>query len=101
MEEGGDSAGGSFEDRLRAARSRQGMDVPPGQGPLRQEGSSLLGLGVRVVVELVSAVLVAGVIGLYLDRWLHTRPALLIVFIVLGGAAGVLTVWRQLKSTMR
>jgi ATP synthase protein I len=78
------------------ARERQGLDRPPptpdaaaaGQGP------SPLGIGLRVGVELVSALVVAVAIGWGLDFWLGTRPIFLAVFVLLGGAAGVLNVWR-------
>ncbi len=53
-----------------------------------------MGVGLRVGVEMVSAMAVAVVIGWYLDRWLRTSPAFLIVFVLLGGAAGVANVWR-------
>ena len=33
-------------------------------------------------------------IGWLLDRWLGTRPIFLGVFVLVGGAAGVLNVWR-------
>jgi ATP synthase protein I len=45
-------------------------------------------------VELVSALVVALGIGLALDYWLGTRPLFLVLFVLLGGAAGVLNVWR-------
>jgi len=53
-----------------------------------------MGMGLRVGVELVSALAVAVAIGWYLDKWLGTRPFLLMLFVVLGGAAGVANVWR-------
>jgi len=87
---------GSFEERLRAARQRQGLDP----GPLKPDGASgdqepsALAIGVRVAVELVSALVVACAIGWGLDRLLGTTPWLLIAFVPLGGAAGVLNVWR-------
>lgn len=34
-------------------------------------------------------------IGWLLDVWLDTRPWMMIIFIVLGGAAGVLNVYRM------
>ena len=34
-------------------------------------------------------------IGWLLDRWLHTKPVFLALFVVLGSAAGVRNVWRQ------
>jgi ATP synthase protein I len=103
MSENMGGPGGSFEDRLRAARSRQGMDAPPGaQGsPADAEGSNALGAGLRVGVELVSALAVAVAIGWLLDRWLHTLPLFLVIFVLLGGAAGLLNVWRQVGPTPR
>ncbi len=93
---GGD--GGSFEERLRAARLRQGIDPPtpaPGStGAGSSSQASTMGVGLRVGVEMVSALAVAVAIGWYLDRWLHSSPAFLVVFVLLGGAAGVANVWR-------
>jgi ATP synthase protein I len=91
----GDHGDGSFEERLRQARRRQGMDAPPpAKGEGESAGPSALGVGLRVGVELVSALVVAVAIGWFLDRWLHTRPIFLAVFVLLGGAAGVANVWR-------
>lgn len=84
--------GGSFEERLRAAEAKQGVDAPAagtGSGT-----TSPMGIGVRVGVELVSALVVALAIGWGLDRWLGTTPWLLGLFVLLGGAAGVANVWR-------
>ncbi len=83
----------SFEERLGAARAKQGLD-PPSQPAVPPLGASAMGLGLRVGVELVSALAVAAAIGFFLDRWLHTKPVLLAVFVLLGGAAGVANVWR-------
>jgi ATP synthase protein I len=44
---------------------------------------------------MVSALAVAVVIGWYLDHWLHTLPLFLVLFVLLGGAAGVANVWRM------
>jgi ATP synthase protein I len=97
MSEDDGGAGGSFEDRLRAARGRQGMDAPPPGSAASSSGTqaSALGMGLRVGVELVSALAVAVAIGWGLDHWLHTLPLFLVVFVMLGGAAGLLNVWRQ------
>jgi ATP synthase protein I len=40
---------------------------------------------------------VAVAIGYGLDRWLHTLPLFLILFVLLGGAAGLLNVWRLVQ----
>jgi len=37
---------------------------------------------------------VALAIGFGLDRWLHTSPLFLVLFVLLGGAAGIANVWR-------
>lgn len=88
-----DDKGGSFEDRLRAARTKQAMDAPSPAADTPGT-SSPMGIGVRVGVELVSALAVSVAIGWGLDRWLGTRPWLLGLFVLLGGAAGVANVWR-------
>ena len=97
--QGGDRAtkkdGDSFEERLRAARTRQGLEGPPkGARPSDPFSGSPWGIGLRVGVELVSALAIGVGIGWLLDRWLGTKPIFLGVFVLLGGAAGVLNVWR-------
>lgn len=82
----------SFEDRLRAAQSRQVPKSAPVPGAT--SGTGAMGVGLRVGIELVSAMVVALAIGFWLDRWLGTAPWLLVAFILLGGAAGVANVWR-------
>ncbi len=91
----------SFEDRLKAARSKQGLDAPPKPPPGTQPsgnqdgvGGSAWGIGARVGIELVSALVVAVAIGYGLDRIFHTTPILTAVFVPLGGAAGVVNLWR-------
>jgi ATP synthase protein I len=50
--------------------------------------------GLRIAVELAAAVAVGTGIGIVLDRWLGTAPWLLIVFFLVGSAAGFLNVYR-------
>jgi ATP synthase protein I len=88
--------GSSFEDRLKAARSKQGLDAKPKPSAQDDLGTSAWGIGARVGVELVSALVVAVAIGYGLDRIFHTTPILTVVFVPLGGAAGVLNLWRLL-----
>jgi ATP synthase protein I len=87
----------SFEERLAAARDKQGIEAArsgPGKAPDGLDASALA-IGVRVGVEMVSALVVAVAIGWGLDWLLGTRPILTAVFVLLGGAAGVLNVWRM------
>jgi ATP synthase protein I len=86
----------SFEGRLKAARSKQGLDAPPKRRLSDQDqlGGSAWGIGARVGVELVSALVVAVAIGYGLDWVFHTTPILTAVFVPVGGAAGVANLWR-------
>jgi ATP synthase protein I len=96
-EEPGEDEPPSFEERLKAARSRQGLDVSPRSLGVENDGIggvSPWGIGLRVGIELVSALVVAVAIGYGLDRLFGTKPILIAVFVLLGGAAGVLNVWR-------
>lgn len=81
-----------FDRRLEEARQRQGLEKPASPGP--KANASLLGIGMRVGVEMVAAMAVGAFLGYWLDRVLHTKPLLTIVFLLLGGAAGVRNVWR-------
>ena len=87
----------SFEGRLAAAHDKQGLEVAPsgpGKTPDGLDGNALA-IGMRVGVEMVSALVVAVAIGWGLDWLFGTRPILTAVFVLLGGAAGVLNVWRM------
>lgn len=44
---------------------------------------------------LVSAIVVGGLMGYFLDRWLHTRPWLMLVLGAVGFYAGVRDVLRR------
>ncbi len=80
--------------RLKEAKKDH---IDPTRIPTNQESEkgNALGLAFRVGVELISAVAVGTAIGWGLDYWLDTRPWLMLVFIVLGGAAGIINVYRM------
>lgn len=65
-----------------------------GSGPRRAADASAFARGFRMSTELVAGVLVGALIGWLLDRWLGISPWGLIVFLLLGFAAGVLNVMR-------
>ncbi len=94
----GQSEEPSFEQRLNAARQRQRPDPAPSAGRDLGSPGSALGVGMRVGVELVAALAVAVAIGWALDRWLHTMPVFIALFVLLGGAAGVANVWRLMGA---
>jgi ATP synthase protein I len=95
-----DRENGSFEERLRAAQTRQAAATPK-PAPGTSDSAGAMGIGVRVGVELVSALAVGLAIGWGLDWLLGTRPWFLALFVLLGGAAGVANVWRLMMPPKR
>jgi ATP synthase protein I len=67
-------------------------DSEPGQRPTTD--ASAMARGFRLSTELVAGVLVGAGIGWLIDRWVGTTPLAMIVFLLLGFAAGVLNVMR-------
>jgi ATP synthase protein I len=50
-----------------------------------------------VSVELFAGMLFGGGVGWFLDRWLGTKPWLLVGMFLLGSAAGLLNAYRAIK----
>ena len=73
-------------DRSRSSGSQPG--APQASDP------SAIARGFRLSVELVAGVLVGASLGWLLDWWLGISPWGMIVFLLLGFAAGVLNVMR-------
>jgi ATP synthase protein I len=71
-------------------------DRPSESSPDRRSAAdaSALARGFRLSTELVAGVLAGAGIGWVLDRWLGISPWGMIVFLLLGFAAGVLNVMR-------
>ena len=67
------------------------------KGPKRPPPTQL-GIAFRFSTELVAALIVGGGLGWCLDWLLHTRPIFMIVFFVLGAAAGIRNVMRAAKE---
>jgi ATP synthase protein I len=65
-----------------------------GSGPRQTADVSGFARGFRLSTELVAGVLVGAGLGWLIDRWLGTTPWGLMVFLLLGFAAGVLNVMR-------
>jgi ATP synthase protein I len=90
-----------LDDRLRRLRERTPKEeeqTDEGAGPPTQ---SAYGFAFRVGVEMVAALAVGGGIGWLLDRWLGTMPIFLLIFFLLGAAAGLLNVFRAAKELNR
>ena len=65
---------------------------------LKKEGSSSMGIALKMGTEFVAAVFVASFIGFHVDKWLQTTPIFIIIFFIIGSVAGILNVVRS--STM-
>lgn len=72
-----------LKERIAEARSQQEP------APKAQDHHSQAHLAWRMVIELVAGLLVGFGIGLGLDALFGTRPIMLVLFILLGFAAGV------------
>jgi ATP synthase protein I len=70
-------------------------DQAESQNESGQARASAMAVGLRLSSELVAGVLVGALLGWGLDHWLSTSPWGLIVFLLLGFAAGVMNVMRS------
>jgi ATP synthase protein I len=88
--------------RLRGLGDQLGQHRPsePSESRRSQPAATASGYarGFRLSSELVAGVLVGAGIGWALDYVLHTKPWGLIVFLLLGFAAGVVNVVRAVSS---
>ena len=91
---------GSLEQRLSELRDNRKIrtDQPARGSEDAAAKASAMALGFRLSSELVAGVLVGAAIGWGIDRLLSTSPFGLIVFLLLGFAAGVVNVVRSVGS---
>ena|SRR5688572_12406967 len=95
-----------FEKRLNDALKRNHLDLtgddvvelPDEDEPGMAEASEGLAYGMRIGVEFVSGTVVGLLIGWGIDAWLGTTPWFLLLFVLLGFAAGVLNVYRVINN---
>jgi ATP synthase protein I len=85
----------------RLSAELKGRPAPTPTPEQKPEGKpdtagSAMSLGLRAGSEFVSAVIIGLGIGWVLDRVLHTNPAFLIVFFLIGVAAGI---WNVIRLT--
>ena len=82
-----------FKTRLKIAKSKLKKDHPEKSS---KEGI-FLGNAFKLGTELLAAVVVGTIIGFILDNWFGTKPLLIIIFFLLGAAAGILNVFKAAK----
>jgi len=82
----------------RARRNRGDGATAPRRDDSVRGSQSALGLGFRIGLELVVAVVVGAGIGWALDEWLGTAPWGMIILFFLGVAAGMVNVYRTITG---
>ena len=85
----------ALENKIEQLRSREYRKQNISS---RLEQNGTLALGLRIAVELLSAVIVGASIGFVLDRFFSTYPLFFSAFLLFGGAAGFLNVYRMAKA---
>ena len=86
-----------LKTRLKIAKSKFKNKHPSEEG----DEKSSFGKAFQLSTELVSAVLVATIIGFILDNWFDTKPWLIIIFFFIGVAAGIMNVIRSAKKMQK
>lgn len=92
-EDGSPPKSDDFGARLKKARETRDSQVAARNPKLRTETSGY-GQAFRIGTELVSGLIVGVGIGWFLDNWLGTKPWMMVIFIFLGGGAGISNVYR-------
>ena len=82
-----------LSDRIDAALAKKGH-----KNKKNEHNQSLLNTFSRVAAELLAGLLIGGCIGWTVDSWFDTNPWFLILFFLLGGAAGILNLWRVVSG---
>lgn len=83
-----------LDSRLKAAQAKRQAERDRLEGTKGRPATSGMGLGFRIAMDILAALVVGVGLGLLLDRWLDTLPLFLIVFLFMGGAAGILNAYR-------
>ena len=86
-----------LKTRLKIAKSKFKKKNPSES----DDKKSSFGKAFQLSTELVSAVLVATIIGFILDKWFDTKPWLIIIFFFIGVAAGIINVIRSAKKMQK
>lgn len=87
--------GDNLDERLRRFRDKH--DVASGRSQKPTSNQSGLGFAMRIGMELVAALIVGVGLGLLVDHWLGTKPWFMLVFFVLGAAAGMFNIYRVMS----
>jgi ATP synthase protein I len=90
----------ALKDALARRRAATGLETATGEAgrasPDSTGAASGISLGMKAASEFIAAVVVGGLMGWGLDRLFGTKPLFIIIFFLLGVAAGV---WNVIRMT--
>ncbi|ODS00746.1 hypothetical protein AUC68_14335 [Methyloceanibacter methanicus] len=97
--ENGEQDSESIRRRLETLDGKLREAKGPSRPPVDTEGRGrAMGQAFKLSIELVAGVAVGGFIGWALDQLFGTKPILMVVFLVLGAASGIMNVIRTAKT---
>lgn len=73
------------------------QDLTPAQKQ-SQSFSRQFNLAMELPFVMVGTIVVGGLVGFFVDRWLHTKPIFMLVFGAMGFVAGIREVLRRLPA---
>lgn len=85
----------ALEEKIKKAR---GLDEQTIKEEKQEELEKESRQGVQAGVELVGAIFIPAAIGYYLDQWLGTKPAFMLILLLLGVCTGFYNVYRVSKN---
>ena len=92
----------NLEERIARARADGGHHEPVSTGAGGDDPGveSAMSFGLRAGAQFVSAVVAGGVFGWLIDRWLGTKPFVMLVLLVLFFVAAMFNVWRSMSRAV-
>lgn len=85
----------ALEEKISASKQRLAPEVQA------NANGSMLGLAYRLIVEILAGIGVGGFVGWWADKVLGTKPVMMLVFLGLGMAAGLMNSVRTVNELRR
>ena len=83
-----------FDAEFARFRERRGRRATRSR---RRRARSAYGTGLQAGIEIFAGLLGGLALGYALDAWTGLRPLFMVLFLMLGGAAGLLNAYRELR----
>lgn len=85
-----------LDDRI--TRFRKEQDIAAGRMERSKAKENGFGFAMRIGMELVASLVIGVGVGVLFDSWLGTEPWLMLLFFILGAAAGIFNVYRVVQE---